>query len=1230
MTLHKLSAGEGYTYLTRQVAVHDASERSQAGMAEYYAEKGETPGRWLGAGLEALGLKAGEQVVEEQMVALFGHGHHPGKDEVGLSVPLGREFPTYSATTLRMETARAFSDHNRTHGLPAGAEIPADLRAGIRSDAARQRFEQKHGRAPTSDREFAGFMAQESQPSASAVSGYDLTFSPVKSVSALWALAPPEVAAQIEAAHDAAVTDVIGWLEHEVAYTRTGRAGARQVPVTGLVAAAFTHRDSRAGDPDLHTHVAVANKVQARAEYGGAWLALDGRILFKAKVAASERYNTRLEAELVDRLGVRFIERRARDGKRTIREIAGVDPMLLDVWSKRRTAITIRRDRLAGHFQVEHGRPPTPIEARALAQQANLETREMKHEPRSQAEQRATWRTEATDYWIDPDALVDAVVGGAVGTGIRSQARHSHRFDEDRLHATAQRVVTALEASRATWQVWHVRAEVDRQIRAAEVPLEQLDQVAGQLIDHVLEDLSVRVDVPDVVDEPEVLRRRDGASVYDVHGSDRYSSQRILDAEQTVLAAARLTDGRSIEAARVSLAIAEAADVGRSLDPSQAALVMALATSGARVQVAIAPAGTGKTTSMRVLADAWRATGGTVLGLAPSAVAARELSRALADDADTLAKLTTDLSNTLTTGRSDMVTSGLTGRFGSVGPGTLIVVDEAGMAATGDLATLVRFALETGASVRLIGDDQQLAAVAAGGLLRDLVSQTTATSLSVVHRFDDSAEAAASLAIRAGETVGLGFYTDHQRIHVGTPGTAADLAYRGWQIDRASGLDSLLLAPTGAVATELNRRARTDRLADQTTDRTAGPSVSLRDGNHASAGDLVVTRRNERRLIARDTDWVKNGDRWRVAEVRSDGALIVARVGATRIRVILPANYVAQHVQLGYATTVHTAQGMTVDTSHTVLSGEESRQLLYVALSRGRVENHLYLASDTGEVEESGLPTALPPTLVQTLRGILARDGSQVSATTAHREATDPAGRLHDAVLRYDDAMIVAAQRHHVDLTEITLGGGPLPWLHGIPSELAQDPEWAKYLRERSQLISTLADEVRVAADPAAPWADGLAPSLVRAVAVWRAAYGIPDSDPRPTGPTTDGLGWHHQRDLNRHVQRLVEDRVDWSEHLPSTVTADTQSAALARRLDDLQRRRPDVALLIQKSLDEPRPLPVENPADALWWRVVAADATLPKPNPEPAVAAAPQLPSQSASSPWHTRQPERAPGIAR
>ena len=184
--------------------------------------------------------------------------------------------------------------------------MPAADRARVRTEVAREFFRAEHGREPVDARELAGQIAKDSRPRTQTVAGYDLTFSPVKSVSTLWAVAPPTVAAVIEQAHQAAVQDALRFIEEQALFTRTGPQGIRQVNVRGLVATAFTHRDSRAGDPDLHTHVAVANKVQT---LDGRWLSIDGRVLFKAKVAASETYNTALEQHLRATLGVRFAER---------------------------------------------------------------------------------------------------------------------------------------------------------------------------------------------------------------------------------------------------------------------------------------------------------------------------------------------------------------------------------------------------------------------------------------------------------------------------------------------------------------------------------------------------------------------------------------------------------------------------------------------------------------------------------------------------------------------------------------------------------------------------------------------------------------------------------------------------------------------------------------------------------------------------------------------------------
>jgi conjugative relaxase-like TrwC/TraI family protein len=469
----------------------------------------------------------------------------------------------------------------------------------VRSEVARELFRNQHGRDPMDAREIAATIAKESRPRTQTVAGYDLTFSPVKSVSTLWAVADPHLAAQIEQAHQAAVQDALDFIERHALFTRQGRNGVRQVNVRGLVAAAFTHCDSRAGDPDLHTHVAVANKVQT---LDGHWLSIDGRVLFKATVAASETYNTALEHHLGDRLGVRFAERTDTDpAKRPVREIVGVDPALNQRWSSRRVLIKHRQGELAARFQRDHGRPPTPVEALQLAQQATLETRDPKHEPRSLAEQRAAWHGQAVEALGGPDA-VQTMINKALYPG----AAPRPTVDAEWLEATAEKVLAELEEHRSTWQSWHVRAEALRHVRAVQVPTDKVDQLVELLITEVLQNRSVALTwTDDNISEPETLRRADGSSVYTVAGSELFTSSRILEAEQRLVATAARTDGRVVDASTVDLALLEAAANGNALDAGQAALVRAMCTSGSRLQLAIAPAGAGKTTAMSALARAW-------------------------------------------------------------------------------------------------------------------------------------------------------------------------------------------------------------------------------------------------------------------------------------------------------------------------------------------------------------------------------------------------------------------------------------------------------------------------------------------------------------------------------------------------------------------------------------------------------------------------------------------------
>jgi hypothetical protein len=575
----------------------------------------------------------------------------------------------------------------------------------------------------------------------------------------------------------------LAFIEKHALFTRTGPQGIRQVNVRGLVATAFTHRDSRAGDPDLHTHVAVANKVQT---LDGCWLSIDGRVLFKANVAASETYNTALEQHLRDSLGIRFAERPGSDpGKRPIREIVGVDPRLNQRWSTRRAHINTRRGELAIQFQNDHGRPPTPVEALQLAQQATLETRDAKHEPRSLTEQRFTWLNEAAAALGGRGA-----VAAMVRTALTPAAETATIVDARWVAQTADHILTVMEASRSSWQMWHVRAEVQRQVRTADLPVERANVLVDLLVDEVLDRRSVALVPPrDGIDEPQALRRTDGSSVYSVAGSDLYTSQRILDAEQRLVAAAGRRDGAVVDESAVDLALLELAANGTALDAGQASLVQQMCISGARLQLAIAPAGAGKTTAMRALTLAWTQDGGDLVGLAPSAAAAAVLAEQTGIRADTLAKLTWSLRH-----------GDLPDWAAAVGPSTLVVIDEAGLANTLALDAAVQFAIDRGASIRLVGDDQQLAAIGAGGVLRDIKQTHGALHLAELHRFTNPAEAAASLALRDGKPTALNFYLDHDRVHVGDMATMTADAFTAWVSDRAPALTRSCSPPAASLS----------------------------------------------------------------------------------------------------------------------------------------------------------------------------------------------------------------------------------------------------------------------------------------------------------------------------------------------------------------------------------------------------------------------------------------------
>src|SRR5690625_3915689 len=362
MTIRVMSSGKGFEYLLKSVVVGDGDREMSSPLTRYYTESGCPPGTWVGTGLTSLddgrspALVEGDTVTKGHLARLLGEGLHPATGE-----HLGTRFPRLQPPRERV-AARV-------------ARLDPGLRGEQREQAVQRIREEELAKPPRT-----------------AVAGFDLTFSPPKSVSAIWGVADAGTQALIAKAHHAAMRDTIAVLEQRVAATRVGRGGIAQMPIIGVIATAFDHYDSRAADPQLHTHVVVSNKVQG---IDGRWRTLDSRRLHKAAVALSETYNAFLTDHTARLLGVTWVPVDRGKDRNTGWEIADVPATLLAEFSRRTTGtrdgaegIEQVKNRLIEQYVAEHGRQPSPATIAKLRQQATLETRPRSEEHTSELQSR--------------------------------------------------------------------------------------------------------------------------------------------------------------------------------------------------------------------------------------------------------------------------------------------------------------------------------------------------------------------------------------------------------------------------------------------------------------------------------------------------------------------------------------------------------------------------------------------------------------------------------------------------------------------------------------------------------------------------------------------------------------------------------------------------------------------------------------------------------------------------
>jgi TrwC relaxase/AAA domain len=953
-TLTTIHAGHDVTYLT---AGHHAG--GCAGTMSYYTASGEPPGRWAGRGAAALGLSG--QVDPAVIGRLYQHGIGPG----GELLITPRPSP---AASEREQTAVAA--YLAVHPYAAATEL-AEVRAAARGTDPRQ------------------------------VPYFDLTVDAVKSVSVLHAsyrvaarqarergdqdqaTALDARADQIEAALMDAAREAVAWLERHTTYTRTGHHSARTGEWRdgdGLVASMFLHHISRDGDPHLHVHIAIWNRVQRADRADEKWRTLDSRSLHNQRLAVAPVTDRIIETRL-SALGYAMVPRTDGNGA----EVGGVSQDVMDLFSSRSRALTPELKTLISQYQSTHGRPPSKRTIWLLGQQAAQNPRRTKAEARrtvagqagtaepTQAQRLAAWEAQTARQEVHAlSAVHQEVARFAAGRAGRARAA----LDDAAKRKAARIAVTELQRHHAVWSMAQLRFEVHRALPVLPAGTDAdaiVTEVAKLAVSGQAGTEVIQVTAPDLTDVTSLaVRASDGGSIYRPPNEERYCTLDHLDIEQQILTAAKRTVPQLVGAAQASAA---AARTGLTAGQRDAAITMLTATTATTALVAAA--GAGKSHTMAAFARLWTTvTGRRVIGLATATNAARVLaSEGLAESyniAEFLGK---------TQGSDELRRPVL------LHQDDVLVLDEASQLATTDLAMVQEAARAAGARLILVGDTEQLGAVEAGGMFRLLAREVPCAELHEVRRFHATWEAGASVRLRAGDFTAYTGYDWHGRIRAADRDTAMDCAASMWLADHLQGKTVLLLAGSNSEAADLSRRVQAKLIQLGAVHR---PHATLADGNQAGTGDLIRARLNTtinaggRELTNRDTLQITgwHGPYARVRRRELDG---------TRTSPFLvPRSYLADSAELDYAGNTHVGQGRTVDTAHLLVTETLSRRSLYVGLTRGRESNTAHIV--TGQTAPPGHEQYQQASPESVVKAILDRDDADLSATEQIRQSQDWTG----------------------------------------------------------------------------------------------------------------------------------------------------------------------------------------------------------------------------------------------
>ncbi len=906
----------GYIWKTQG----EAAGRAMGGYYLNAAQAGEPPGRWWGPGAQALGLAPGQVVQREPYEAVY------QQIDPRTGARLGRargRYPTFAEHLARLRAAEPHATAERL------IELEREAAQATRQPAVYT----------------------------------DVTVSFSKSISVLHAsirenerrarLAGDQRAAAYWAGREQAFQEILHranraaleYLQAWAGVTRTGYHGTRidgrepgRFEEAGLVVTSWLQGTSRDGDPQDHVHNQIARITRTFSD--GKWRALDTMSVRGVLGALQAVAATAVECELTAEFGVDWVPRADGHGN----EIAGVTQAQMDAYSTRTVQVHAKERELADMWERRHGRAPTSRELLYIADAATLQSRRGKDAGP-----------------VDWDALAqrwDATIGGelasvapavstARGLGAQTGGHHGGcapagpptRQDQARALAKAMVLVSAKHPA------WTRHDLVKQLALVMPAGTRQMSPQAAQTLLLGLADEAVSgrtgevvcLEAPEWPPLPASLRcQMDGHSVYTRPGAARYATTAQLTMEEQLVAHALAHGAPCLPgemAARrldANAAVLEAQLRGRANDPrehaarrglrlDQAAAIWHVLTSDRTVEIITGPAGTGKT---RVLATAASIWDGPVFGTATSQNATNELRAAGVQVAANTTRLLTDLTE------------------GRIPPGSLILAHEGSMISAAHLAAVVSYAARNSCKLVLAGDQEQLAAVEGGGAMTLLADRLGYVQLAEPVRFTAEWERGASLRLRQGDATALDEYDQHGRIRGAPPDHAMDHAARAYVASYLAGRDVLLMAADWARCRELSARIRGDLIHLGLVD--GGRTIRIAGGAEASAGDLIICRRNDHAVEAGEPGRaLANGDVLRIEAITPGGIMVRRRLDPDRAtgqrrftdRAFRYTGY--QSADLAYAITGHSAQGATVHTGIALVTGAEDRQWLYPAMTRG-------------------------------------------------------------------------------------------------------------------------------------------------------------------------------------------------------------------------------------------------------------------------------------------------------